>query len=200
MVVTPSLFTIVSCVGYLIFYGRVHPEHDFAAGWFDLVAISLFAIIYHLLGEVFWDAAIGKRANALRIRSPAGVATYGQRLVRWSVKMVPLFALLLVSLIAFVELRSRQTGFVYYQRLPTDAAFNGVMENVAVIATLALLIVDLGWAFLDADHRPLHDRVAGTVVTERPEFDVVRGFEPVMCGDQRAPNTTSALPSSNRDV
>jgi hypothetical protein len=200
MVVTPSLITIISCVGYLIFYGRVHPEHDFAGGWFDLVAISFLATIYYLVGEVYWDAAIGKRANALRIGSPAGVATYGQRLVRWSVKMAPLFALLLVSLIAFVELRSRQARFVYYQRLPNDAVFNEVMETVAITATLALLIVDLGWALLDVDHRPMHDRVAGTVVTARPEFDGVRGFEPVLRTDQLVPNATSTLPTSDRDV
>lgn len=179
-----------------LFITGIAPGVDVAAEWFMLMSLVVFSMIY-TFAEVRSDGTLGKKSMALRIvSSHGGASTWRQRLARWAIKMLPLFAMLAIGSVSFVRLRLHWSG----HPLSDLSGFRDLMDVLLLTVPTAVFAIDAAWMFVDYENLMLRDRVAGTRVGRQVLSNRVRGFDPILRADRIAANPTSALPSPNRDV
>jgi uncharacterized RDD family membrane protein YckC len=196
IIVLVFAFLPTACIGVVDLINlRVHPEHDLAGGWLLLASLSFFSMLYYL-SEVKFCATLGKHGIALRILSTDGESRYWQRQLRWSIKVLPLVAVFVISLFAYLGFKDHQSGIP----LPDAVRFGYQVELLIRAIPLAIVSIDFGWICLDEERRPLHDRIPGTYVSQQIRSVRVLGFEPILCAREDPPDATSTLPSANRDV
>ena len=198
--VVPMLFfasipSILLVFVYLVI-SQVQPDRDPAGEWLLLAFLCVFSLMY-TFGDVRSGGTLGKKTMALCIVSADGSAsTWRQRLARWSIKVLPLLALLPVAWISFLRLSRHQSR----QPLEDLSAFEDQMNMLALAIPIAIFAMNAAWMFVDRESLMLHDRVGGTRVGQEVLSDRVRGFEPILSAREAAPDATSTLPSANRDV
>lgn len=150
------------------------PMYDELGAWFLSAGMSGWAAVY-FAAEAAWPASLGKVLCGLSIEpADAGDARPGRRrVVRWLVKVAPLFAVFGLSLGGFGYLWAGDDYDLEWS-MPVLRALRWIIGGTL----LAAAVGHVGWLLLRRE--TLHDRLAGTGVFRRRMAPLARGFEPVL--------------------